>query len=100
MKKVIVLLLFLANALFADALDSLLQEYQSTTEKSLKTVNEKLGHVVIYSQQELRMMQYTKLDDILKELPLMSLGKKPIWLLFSFAYRKQSRERFFSVFYQ
>jgi len=75
MKKVIVLLLFLANALFADALDSLLQEYQSTTEKSLKTVNEKLGHVVIYSQQELRMMQYTKLDDILKELPLMSLGK-------------------------
>ncbi|MBE0495823.1 MAG: TonB-dependent receptor [Campylobacterales bacterium] len=74
MKKVTILLLLFTSTLFADVLDTLLQEYQSTAEKSLRTVNEKLGHVVIYSQKELRSMQYNKLDDILKELPLMSLG--------------------------
>jgi iron complex outermembrane receptor protein len=75
MKKTILVLLFFTNLLFGNGLDSLLQEYESTVEKSLRTVNEKLGHVVIYSQQELRLMQYNNLGEILKELPLMSLGK-------------------------
>ena len=75
MKKAIVSLLLLSSFLFGEALDFLLDEYQSTVDKSLRTVNEKLGNVVIYSQKELRAMQYNNLGDILKELPLMSLGK-------------------------
>lgn len=75
MKKIIAFLFLFSNLLLADSLDALLQEYKSTTENSLKTVNEKLGHVIIYSQRELRLLQYNRLDDILKELPLMSLGK-------------------------
>lgn len=75
MKKLIFSLTFLFSSLFSQTLDSLLIQYEDTVDQSLKTVNEKLGHVVIYSQEELRLMQYNNLNDILKELPLMSLGK-------------------------
>ena len=78
MKKTAILLLFITGTLFGETLDMLLQQYEKTVEKSLRTVNEKLGHVVIYSQKELRLMQYNTLDDILKELPLMSLGKNQL----------------------
>lgn len=61
--------------LLADTLDALLQKYKTTSDNSLQTVDEKQGHVLIYSQQELRLMQYSKLSDILKELPLMNLNK-------------------------
>ena len=59
---------------FSSSLDNLLQEYNTNTEKSLKTVDEKLGHVIIYSQKEIQLMQYHKLNDILKELPLLNLN--------------------------
>lgn len=63
------------NLTFAESLDSLLEEYQNTSEKSLQTVDEKMGHVVIYSQKDIKRMQYDSLDDILKELPRKNLGK-------------------------
>lgn len=73
--KVIFYFILYTNILFADTLDSLLTEYKTTSENSLKTVDEKLGHVLIYSQKEIRLMQYNKLSDILKELPLLNLNK-------------------------
>ncbi|PLY06680.1 MAG: TonB-dependent receptor [Arcobacter sp.] len=60
---------------FSNSIDNLLQEYNASSEKSLKTVDEKLGHVFIYSQKEIQLMQYHKLNDILKELPLLNLNK-------------------------
>lgn len=66
MKKLIFSLTFLFSSLFSQTLDSLLIQYEDTVDQSLKTVNEKLGHVVIYSQEELRLMQYNNLNDILK----------------------------------
>jgi iron complex outermembrane receptor protein len=70
MKKLIFSLTFLFSSLFSQTLDSLLIQYEDTVDQSLKTVNEKLGHVVIYSQEELRLMQYNNLNDILKDFLL------------------------------
>ncbi|WP_024955650.1 TonB-dependent receptor plug domain-containing protein [Sulfurospirillum arcachonense] len=72
--KIFYLFMLFSSILFADSLSSLLQKYKNTSEKSLKTVDEKLGHVIIYSQKEIRLMQYNKLSDILKELPLMNFN--------------------------
>ncbi|WP_419769469.1 MAG: TonB-dependent receptor plug domain-containing protein [Candidatus Marinarcus sp.] len=73
--KILLLFCLLFSTLFSDTLESLLNEYETTTENSLQTVDEKLGHVFIYSQKEIRLMQYNKLSDILKELPLFTLNK-------------------------
>ncbi|KFL34807.1 MULTISPECIES: hypothetical protein [unclassified Sulfurospirillum] len=78
--KIIVLLGLLSSLLFSDSLDALLQEYKATSDNSLQTVNEKIGHVVIYSQKEIRLMQYTKLNDILKELPLFNVNTNQLGL--------------------
>lgn len=75
MKFVFFSVLLLADFLFSNSLDNLLQQYDSNNNKSLKTVDEKLGHVFIYSQKDIQQMQYHKLNDILKELPLLNLNK-------------------------
>ena len=75
MKFIVLFFLFLYSSLFSDSLDNLLQEYSENSKKSLKTVDEKLGHVFIYSQKDIQQMQYHKLNDILKELPLLNLNK-------------------------
>ena len=73
--KLLLLFLLLFSSLFPSTLDNLLQEYSKNNEKSLKTVDERLGHVFIYSQKDIQRMQYHKLNDILKELPLLTLNK-------------------------
>ena len=75
MKLFILLFIIFYTSLFSSNLDYLLEEYDSTSEKSLQTVDEKLGHVYIYSQKDIKLMQYNKLNDILKELPLLNLNK-------------------------
>ena len=75
MKKILFPILLSVQCLLASSLDSLLNEYETTSDKSLRTIDEKLGHVFIYSQKDLRLMQYNKLGDVLKELPLLNLNK-------------------------
>ena len=75
MYKYFIYLFLFINILYAQNIDTLLQEYEYNTKKSLKTVDEKLGHVTIYSQKDLKLMQYTTLADLLKELPLTNLNK-------------------------
>lgn len=97
--KVIVLLVLFINLLFSDSLDALLQEYKSTSDNSLQTVNEKIGHVVIYSQKEIRLMQYTKLNDILKELPLFNINTNQFGLTnYSLTGSKTTTSGFFRFF--
>jgi iron complex outermembrane receptor protein len=64
--------LFFIGIANASELDALLDAYEKESEKSLKSVDEKLGHVFIYSQEDIRLMQYQRLGDILKELPLIN----------------------------
>jgi iron complex outermembrane receptor protein len=75
LKTIVLFFLLLLNITFAQSLDDLLQEYQDASEKSLHTLDERMGHVVVYSQQDIRRMQYNTLDDILKELPRKNLNK-------------------------
>ena len=68
MKKILLAVL-LAPMLFSQDIDSLLDEYQETNNASLQKVDEKLGHLSIYSQADIQKMQYHKLGEILQELP-------------------------------
>ncbi len=80
--KIYILLFFIFHSLlFSNDLDNLLQQYNTTSEKSLQTIDEKLGHVFIYSQKDIQLMQYNKLNDILKELPLINFNKNRFGVL-------------------
>lgn len=97
--KIILLIALCVNLLLADSLDTLLQEYKSTSDNSLQTVNEKIGHVVIYSQKEIRLMQYAKLNDILKELPLLNINTNQFGLTnYSLVGSKTTTSGFFRFF--
>lgn len=65
-------LLLINSVLFAENLDNLLEEYKISSDLSNKTLNEKIGHLNIYTQQQLKQMQYNKLSDVLKELPILN----------------------------
>lgn len=75
MNKFLIFIILLSNILLAEDINTLLNEFELNTDKSLKTVDERLGHVSIYSQKDLKSMQYTTISDLLKELPLSSLNK-------------------------
>jgi iron complex outermembrane receptor protein len=60
--------------LHANDLQKLLQEYDESSKNSLHTLDEKMGHVVVYTQEKLYAMQYKSLSDILKELPVSNLN--------------------------
>lgn len=54
-------------------LDSLLDSYYVSSEQSLKTRKESLGHLISYTAKDLKIMQVNKLSDITKLLPLASM---------------------------
>lgn|GEM_PF-473120 len=79
MKKIFILFLFFINTfLYSSELQNLLNEYENSSNESLQTINEKMGHVKVYSQNELKHMQYEKLSDILKELPVNNFGRSTL----------------------
>ncbi|NCD12258.1 MAG: TonB-dependent receptor [Epsilonproteobacteria bacterium] len=99
MFRTILMLGLMSRLLFADTIDTLLEEYQSTAENSLQTINEKIGHVVIYSQKEIRLMQYRTLNDILKELPLFNINTNQFGLTnYSLTGSKTTTSGFFRFF--
>ena len=63
-----------ASFAFSETIDYLLNEYERASDNSLQTVDEKIGHVIHYSQQEIRLMQYRTLNDILQELPVFNVN--------------------------
>lgn len=75
MKIFILFFILFSQVLFAEDLNNLLKEYEVESQNSLQTIDEKLGHVFIYSQKDIKRMQYNKLNDILKELPLNNSNK-------------------------
>jgi iron complex outermembrane receptor protein len=99
MRSFIFFLIFFTNLLYAETLTNLLDAYEETSNNSLQTVDEKLGHVLIYSQKELRLMQHHKLSDILKELPLLNLNRNRYGLTSpSLAGTKTTVSGFFRLF--
>ncbi|NVJ53261.1 MAG: TonB-dependent receptor [Campylobacteraceae bacterium] len=67
--KVFLFIIFFTTLVFSQELDTLLKEYESSSKNSLETLNEKMGYVVVYTKEELELMQYTNLSDVLKEIP-------------------------------
>jgi iron complex outermembrane receptor protein len=65
-------LLLLNSLVFAESLDNLLEEYKISSDLSNKTIDEKIGHLTVYTQQQLQQMQYKKLSDVLKELTILN----------------------------
>ncbi len=78
MYKYFIIILLFVNIIYAETIDTLLKEYEINTDKSLKTVDEKLGHVTIYSQKDLKLMQYSTISDILKEFPISNSNKNKL----------------------
>ena len=72
--KILTSLLLINSLVFAESLDNLLEEYKISSDLSNKTLDEKVGHLTVYTQQQLQQMQYNKLSDILKELPILNLN--------------------------
>lgn len=70
--KIFSSLLILSSLAFCESLDNLLEEYKISSDLSNKTLDEKVGHLTVYTQQQLQQMQYNKLSDILKELPILN----------------------------
>ncbi len=98
-KRYLLLFLLSTSSIFADSLDSLLEEYEKNTQESLYTLDEKLGNVTIYSQREIRLMQYTTLSDLLKEFPLSNLNKNRFGSLnLSLSGSKTDLSGFFRIF--
>lgn len=70
--KLFTSLLLLNSLVFAENLDNLLEEYKLSSDLSNKTMDEKIGHLTVYTQQQLQQMQYNKLSDVIKELALLN----------------------------
>jgi len=99
MRNFFFIFLLSVSYLYADSLTNLLTQYEETSDKSLQTVDEKLGHVVIYSQKEIQRMQYHRLSDILKEISHMNLNRNNYGLTnLSLTGTKTSVSGFFRLF--
>ncbi|RXK11693.1 TonB-dependent receptor [Halarcobacter mediterraneus] len=74
MKIFVFLLISFFSVLNASTLSNLLKEYEKSSKNSLETIDEKMGYVIVYTKEELELMQYENLSDVLKELPANNLN--------------------------
>lgn len=72
--KYIITFFFLFSFCFSQNLQDLLDDYKNNSDLSNKTIDESIGHLRVYTQDQLIKMQYHKLSDILKELRLLNLN--------------------------
>lgn len=73
--KILLLILFSLSILYAEGIDSLLQEYEEASELSKKTKDESAGNLIIYTRDDLERMQVETLKDILKSLRFFSYAE-------------------------
>lgn len=62
----LICLCLLELSLYAENLDSLLNQYKSASELSKKTKDENAGNLIVYTRDDLERMQVESLQDILK----------------------------------
>lgn len=67
--KYLFLLLLYCISINANEIDTLLANYQTESELSLKTKDESAGHLTVYTRDDLELMQVETLQDILKSIP-------------------------------
>lgn len=99
MSKFFVVLPLLFSFLQASNLDALLERYENKSKTNIKTINEKLGHVLTYNKKEIEKYNYKKLSDILKEIPATNIQLSNFGLpTLSLATSKSQISSFFRVY--
>jgi len=70
-KSLIFLCLFSSGALYAQNVDSILQEYNKKNDLSQKTIDENKGHLVLFTRDKLERMHAKTLKDVFKTTPII-----------------------------
>ncbi len=78
--RALFLIFILFNFLFAQDIDSLLQNYAKESDLSKKTKDESAGNLILYTRDDLERMQVESLKDILKSLRFFSYAENRIGL--------------------
>ncbi len=68
MKYLFIILLLLVDILSAYSIDEMLELYRKDSDLSKQTKNESLGHLTIYTRDDIERMQAHKLQDLLNSL--------------------------------
>ena len=66
MKYVFILVVLYASIVYANDIDTLLDQYKSESELSKKTKDENAGHLIVFTRDDLERMQVETLKDVLK----------------------------------
>lgn len=74
MHFIVLLFVFTISLIYGDELEGLLNDYDESSKRSLSTLNDRMGHVILYTQDDLNAMNYKLLSDVLKELPDSNLN--------------------------
>lgn len=97
--RLVLLIILTIHIVYASNLESLLKEYESSSKNSLKTLDEKMGYVIIYTQEKLQHMQYQTLSDVLREIPINNLNTNRMGInTLSFSGSKTEANGFFRLF--
>jgi len=70
-KSFILLCLLTSGVIYAENVDSVLQEYNQKNALSQKTIDENKGHLVLYSREKLEKMHAKTLKDVFKTTPVI-----------------------------
>ncbi len=70
-KSFILLCLLTSGVIYAENVDSVLQEYNQKNALSQKTIDENKGHLVLYSRERLEKMHAKTLKDVFKTTPMI-----------------------------
>lgn len=72
MLKGIVFLFFISSGLvYAESIDSMLQEYNKKNALSQKTIDENKGHLILFTREKLEEMHAKTLKDVFKTTPMI-----------------------------
>ena len=70
-KSLVYLCLFSSSVVYAENIDSMLQEYNQKNALSQKTIDENKGHLVLYTRERLERMNARTLKDVFKTTPII-----------------------------
>jgi len=79
-KIVVVLISFFITVASADDFDTLLHDYHQASDLSLKTKNEAIGNIIVYTRNDLERMQVNSLKDVLKSMRFFSYRENRLGL--------------------
>jgi len=77
-KSVLLLCVLFSNMVYAEDIDTILEEYNRKNALSQKTIDENKGHLVLYTRERLERMQARTLKDVFKTTPIVYYNENRI----------------------